>query len=405
MSDTPNRYSPEIEAEWGVATRGIRSGTRPGPEGEHTPPLYLTSSFVFQSAADAADRFLNHAPGNVYSRFTNPTVQAFERRLAALEGGECCVATASGMASILATGMALLKAGDHIVAARTLFGTTISLFNNYFVPFGVGVSYVDPTDLNAWAEAITPATKLLFLETPSNPLTEISDIAAIAQLARARGCWLVVDNCFSTPALLQPLKLGAHVVVHSVTKYLDGQGRCLGGAVVGDRQLVGEKVLGFIRTAGPCLSPFNAWNFLKSMETLDLRMRAHSAAALELAQWLETHPSVERVYYPGLPSHPQHALARDTLKRGFGGMLAFAVKGGRTEAWKVVDATRLITITANLGDTRSTITHPATTTHGRISAEARRLAGIEENLLRVSVGLEDVADLKADLLRGLDSLR
>lgn len=395
--------STKDTSEWGIATLGVRAGTAPGEEGEHTAPLYLTSSFVLKNAAEAAARFVDNAPGNIYSRFTNPTVQAFERRLAALEGGESCVATASGMAAILATCMALLKSGDHIVSSRTLFGSTINLFNNYFKPFGVGVSYVDPGKLEEWERAATPQTRLFFLETPSNPLTEIADIAALAEIAHRNKCILAVDNTFCSPALQQPLKLGADIVLHSATKYLDGQGRCLGGAVVGDRKLVGEKVLGFIRTAGPSLSPFNAWTFLKALETLDLRMRAQSEAALKLAQWLETHRSVARVYYPGLPSHPQHQLARKQQKSG-GGVVAFEVKGGREQAWKVVDATQMISITTNLGDTRSTITHPATTSHGRISAEARAAAGITEGLLRVSVGLEDIEDIIADLAQGLDSL-
>lgn len=390
-------------SDWGIATLGVRAGTTPGEEGEHTTPLYLTSSFVFKNAAEAAARFVDNAPGNVYSRFTNPTVQAFERRLAALEGGESCVATASGMAAILATCMALLKSGDHIVSSRTLFGSTINLFNNYFKPFGVTTTYVDPGKPEEWEKAVTPQTRLFFLETPSNPLTEIADIAALATIARRNKCILVVDNAFCSPALQQPLKLGADIVLHSATKFLDGQGRCLGGAVVGDKKLVGEKVFGFIRTAGPSLSPFNAWTFLKALETLDLRMRAHSEAALKLAQWLEQHQAVARVYYPGLPSHPQHKLALKQQKSG-GGVLAFEVNGGRQDAWKVVDATRMISITANLGDTRTTITHPATTTHGRISSEARAAAGITEGLLRVSVGLENIEDIIADLARGLDQL-
>ncbi len=390
--------------DWGFATLGVRAGTTPGEEGEHTAPLYLTSSFVFKNAAEAAARFVDNAPGNVYSRFTNPTVQAFERRLAALEGGETCVATATGMAAILATCMALLKAGDHIVSSRTLFGSTINLFNNYLKPFGVGVSYVNPGDPAEWERAVTPQTRLFFLETPSNPLTEVADIAALAEIAHRKNCLLVVDNCFCTPVLQQPLKLGADIVLHSATKFLDGQGRCLGGAVIGGRKLVGEKVFGFIRTAGPSLSPFNAWTFLKALETLDLRMRAHSEAALKLALWLEKHPAVSRTHYPGLPSHPQHKLALKQQKTG-GGVVAFEVKGERQAAWKVVDSTRMISITANLGDTRTTITHPATTTHGRITAEARAAAGITEGLLRVSVGLENIEDIIADLRRGLDTLR
>jgi O-succinylhomoserine sulfhydrylase len=329
-------------------------------------------------------------------------VQAFERRLAALEGGEACVGTASGMAAILATCMALLKSGDHIVASSGLFGPSISLFNNYLKPFGIDTRYVPLTDLDAWRAAITPRTRLLFLETPSNPLTDVADIAALAAIAREHNCLLVVDNCFCTPALQRPLALGAHIVIHSATKYIDGQGRCIGGAVVGDAQTVGEKLFGFLRTAGPSLSPFNAWVFLKGLETLDLRMKAHSASALRLAEWLAQQPAVTRVFYPGLPDHPQHALAK-RQQSAFGGIVSFEVRGGREAAWRVIDATRMISITANLGDTRSTITHPATTTHSRITAEDRAAAGITEGLLRVAVGLENVEDIVADLERGLSA--
>ncbi|HXG27651.1 MAG TPA: O-succinylhomoserine sulfhydrylase [Nevskiales bacterium] len=388
--------------DWGFATLGIRAGLVPGAEGEHSAPIYATSSFVAASAAEAAARFSGQSKGNIYSRFTNPTVQAFERRLAALEGGEACVGTASGMAAILATCMSLLKSGDHIVASSGLFGPSISLFNNYLKPFGIDTRYVPLTDLDAWRAAITPKTKLLFLETPSNPLTDVADIAALAAIAREHDCLLVVDNCFCTPALQRPLALGAHIVIHSATKYIDGQGRCIGGAVVGDAQTVGEKVFGFLRTAGPSLSPFNAWVFLKGLETLDLRMKAHSANALRLAEWLAQQPAVARVFYPGLPDHPQHALAR-RQQSAFGGIVSFEIRGGREAAWRVIDATRMISITANLGDTRSTITHPATTTHSRITAEDRAAAGITEGLLRVAVGLENVEDIIADLERGLSA--
>lgn len=389
---------------WGTATQGIRAGWFPGEEGEHTCPIYVTSSYVFKSAAEAADTFSGEIPGNIYSRFTNPTVQAFERRLAKLEGGDACVATASGMAAILATCMALLKQGDHIVASRTLFGSSISLFENYIKPFGIGVSYVDPCDISDWEAATLGNTKMFFLETPSNPLTEIADIAALATIARSRDILLVVDNCFCTPVLQKPLELGAHIVIHSATKYLDGQGRCIGGAVVGDAELVGEKVFGFIRTAGPCMSPFNAWVLLKALETLELRVRAHCAGAQKLAEALHSHPLIEHVYYPGLDNHPQHQLAREQ-QTGFGGIVSFDVKGGRDAAWKVIDSTSMVSITANLGDARTTITHPATTTHGRISDEARKLAGIGEGLIRVSVGLENIDDIITDVMRGLNSNR
>ena len=386
--------------EWGFATLGIRAFEPRTQEREHSAALHLTSSFVFENAAQAAAVFSGEQPGNIYSRFTNPTVHAFEQRLAAMEGGQACVATATGMAAILSMGLALLKAGDHVVASRTLFGSTITLFNTVFARFGVETTYVDSADTSAWSAAIRPNTKLLFVETPNNPLTEIADIRAIADVAHAAGCLLCVDNCFLTPVLQQPLKLGADLVVHSATKYIDGQGRCMGGAIVGDAQRVGKDVFGFLRTAGPSLSPFNAWVLLKGLETLSLRMRAHSEAAHKLALWLREQPAVARVYYPGLPDHPQHELAR-RQQAGFGGIVAFEVKGGRSEAWRVIDAVKMISITANLGDTRSTITHPASTTHGRISAEARAAAGIGESLLRVAVGLEDNDDIIRDLARGL----
>lgn len=393
--------SDNNDPQWGDATLGIRAGWTPGTEGEHTTPIYATSSYVFASAAQAAARFSGEEPGNIYSRFTNPTVQVFERRLAALEGGEACVATASGMAAILATCMALLKGGDHIVSSRTLFGSTISLFENYLKPFGIEVSYVDPSDTDAWQAAVQDNTRILFLETPSNPLTELADIRALAEIANQADALLVVDNCFCTPVLQKPLALGAHVVVHSSTKYLDGQGRCIGGAVIGDAETVGEKVFSFIRTAGPSLSPFNAWVFLKALETLDLRVKAHCANARQLAQWLDSHDKVERVYYPGLESHPQHQLACEQ-QADFGGIVSFDMHGGREAAWQLIDSTKMLSITANLGDTRTTITHPATTTHGRISAEARERAGIGEGLIRISVGLENMEDIIADLRSGLE---
>ncbi len=384
----------------GFATLAIRTGHHRTPEGEHCEPIFTTSSFVFASAAEAAARFGGDQAGNIYSRFTNPTVQAFEERLAALEGGERCVATASGMAAILATCLGLLKAGDHILSSRAIFGSTTVLFNKYLARFGVETSYVDLADLDAWAAAMRPNTRLLFLETPSNPLTEMADIRALADLAHDHGCLLAVDNCFCTPALQRPLALGADLVIHSATKYLDGQGRCLGGAVVGDAQRVGEEVFGVIRTAGPSMSPFNAWVFLKGMETLELRMLAHARAAQALAEWLVGQPAVTRVHYPGLASHPQHALVGPQQRTG-GGIVAFEVEGGREAAWRVIDATRLLSITANLGDTKTTITHPASTTHGRLSPQEQAAAGIGEGLIRVAVGLEDLNDIQADLARGL----
>lgn len=388
---------------YGFDTRAVRAGQLRTAEGEQSEPIFPTSSYVFASAAEAAARFGGTQPGNIYSRFTNPTVRAFEQRLATLEGGACCVAFSSGMAAILATCLGLLKTGDHIVSSRSIFGTTTVLFSNYMAKFGVETSFVSLTDVAAWEAAIKPSTRLLFLETPSNPLTEIADIAALAELAHRHGCLLAVDNCFCTPALQQPLKLGADIVIHSATKYIDGQGRCVGGAVVGDAERVGKDIFGVLRTTGPTMSPFNAWVFLKGLETLRLRMQAHCVSAHTLANWLEQQPAVARVYYPGLLSHPQHALAA-VQQSGFGGLLSFEVRGGQQEAWKVIDATRMISITANLGDAKSTITHPATTTHGRLTPEARTAAGISDGLIRVSVGLEDIEDIKADLARGLAGL-
>ncbi|MEW6645603.1 MAG: O-succinylhomoserine sulfhydrylase [Pseudomonadota bacterium] len=386
--------------EWGFDTLAVRAGQVRTAEGEHSEAIFPTSSFRFDSAAQAAARFGGSEAGNIYSRFTNPTVRTFEERLAALEGGERCVATSSGMAAILSTCMGLLKAGDHIVSSRAIFGSTVVLFDNFMGRFGVQTSYVPLTDLAAWEAAIRPNTRLLFVETPSNPLTEVADIRALADIAHRHGCLLAVDNCFCTPALQRPLELGADIVIHSATKYIDGQGRCLGGAVVGSEALVGKEVFGFLRTAGPSMSPFNAWVFLKGLETLKLRMQAHSANAMALAHWLEQQPQVARVYYPGLSSHPQHELA-SRQQKGYGGIVAFEVKGGREQAWAVIDATRMLSITANLGDAKSTITHPATTTHGRLSPEQKSEAGIGEGLIRISVGLEEVDDIKADLARGL----
>lgn len=382
-------------------TLALHTGIHRSQFKEHSEAMYLTSSFVFDNAAQAAARFMGQEPGNIYSRFTNPTVTAFEERLAALEGAETCIATSSGMSAILACVMGLLSAGDHIVASRSLFGATVNLFNTILKRFNVDTTFVSATDVNAWQAAIQPNTKLFFLETPSNPLTEISDIAALAAVAKKSGIRLAVDNCFCTPILQKPLELGADIVIHSATKYLDGQGRILGGAVLGSRELLMDGgIYGFLRTAGPTMSAFNAWVVLKGLETLKIRMQAHSESALQMAQWLESQPNIQRVYYPGLASHPQYALAKQQQKTG-GGIVTFEVKGGREAAWRVIDASRLISITANLGDAKSTLTHPATTTHARISQEARDAAGISEGMLRIAVGLEAVQDLQADLARGL----
>ncbi|GMR08319.1 MAG: O-succinylhomoserine sulfhydrylase [Gammaproteobacteria bacterium] len=379
----------------------VRAGQHRTNEGEHSEAIFPTSSYVFDSAADAAARFSGQQPGNIYSRFTNPTVRTFEERLAALEGGERCVATSSGMSAIFSTCIGLLKSGDHIVASRSIFGTTTVLFDTWLHKFGIETTFVDLTDISAWEAAIRNESKLLFLETPSNPLTDIADIRALADLAHANDCLLVVDNCFCTPASQQPLKLGADIVVHSATKFLDGQGRCVGGAVIGREDVVGTDVYGFLRTAGPTMSPFNAWVFLKGLETLRIRMQAHCASSMVLARWLQDQSGVIKVNYPGLESHPQHALA-SSQQSDFGAVLSFEVAGGKSSAWKLIDSTRLISITANLGDTKSTITHPATTTHGRLSDEQRADAGISDGLLRIAVGLEDVDDLKTDLQRGFD---
>jgi len=384
-------------------TLAVRSGIHRTHEGEHAEPIFTTSSYVFANAAEAAARFAGTSPGNVYSRYTNPTVRAFEQRLAALEGAEACVATASGMAAILSTCMALLKSGDHVVCSRDVFGTTVNLFSKYLAKFGVEVTFVPLLDLAGWRSAVRPSTVLLFLETPSNPLCEVADLAAISQLARERNALLVVDNCFCTPALQLPLSLGADIVVHSATKYLDGQGRGVGGAVLGRAELMAE-VLTFLRTCGPTMSAFNAWIFLKGLETLRLRMEAHSRAALELAQWLQQQPDVERVYYAGLTDHPGHALAA-RQQSAYGGVLSFLVRGRQEEAWQFIDATRLMSLTANLGDAKTTIVHPATTTHGRLSPQQRQEAGISDSLIRIAVGLEHVDDLKIDLQRGFGAIR
>jgi len=392
MSDDQNDYYPD--------TLAVRAGQVRTAEGEHAEPIFLTSSYVFDSAAAAAARFSGEDPGNIYSRFTNPTVRTFEQRLAAMEGGERCVATASGMSAIYATCAGILKQGDHIISSRSIFGSTVILFNNFLAKFGIEISYVDQADIKSWSDAFRSNTRLLFLETPSNPLTEIADIRLLASLAHDHDCLLAVDNCFCTPALQRPLDLGADIVIHSATKYIDGQGRCVGGAVVGTEQVVGSDVYGFLRTAGPTMSPFNAWVFLKGLETLGLRMQRHCQNAQAVATWLEQQENVERVYYPGLESHPQHQLASEQMK-DYGGIVSFQVKGGQQAAWRLIDATKMLSITANLGDSRTTITHPATTTHGRLTPEERAQAGISDGLIRVAVGLEDIRDIKADLARGL----
>jgi len=381
-------------------TLAIRGGYQRTHEDEHSEALFLTSSYVFENAEMAAKHFSNEIQGNVYSRYTNPTVRTFEQRLAAMEGAEQAVATSSGMAATLSVVMALLESGDHIICSQDVFGSTRVMLNNYITKFGVEVTYVSLTDLNSWQQAVQPNTKMLFCETPSNPMSEVADLEALAAISKQANALFVVDNCFCSPVLQKPLHWGADIVVHSATKYLDGQGRCLGGAVVGSSELM-EKVVGFLRAAGPSMSPFNAWVFLKGLETLKIRMQAHSANAAELAQWLNAHPKVTKVFYAGLEDHPGHQLAKKQ-QSDFGGVLSFCVEGGREQAWRVIDSTRVISLTANLGDTKTTIVHPATTTHGRLSDEDRQQAGITDNLIRIAVGLEDIVDIKNDLKRGLD---
>lgn len=392
--------SQQDDIEYQLDTLALRTGHTRSFEGEHAEPMFLTSSFVYANAAEAAAKFSGKEPGNIYSRFTNPTVAMFEKRLAAMEGAERAVATSTGMAAIMAVAMSFLKAGDHIVCSRAVFGSTVALFEKYISKFGVTVNFVDLTDLDAWKAAIKPETKLLFVESPSNPLSEIADIRALADIAHENDALLAIDNSFCTPVLQQPLKLGADLVVYSATKYLDGQGRALGGAVVGNHQLL-EEVFGYVRTTGPSMSPFNAWVFLKGLETLRLRMKAHSESAQKIAEWLHQHDKIEKVFFAGLTDHVGHDLAKQQQK-GFGGIVSFVVKGGREAAWKVIDHTQFISITGNLGDAKSTITHPATTTHGKLSDEAKAAAGIAEGLIRLSVGLEDVDDIIADIQRGLD---
>lgn len=388
--------------EYQTETWAIRGGIDRSAQGEHSEPLYTTSSYIFEDAAQAAARFSGEEQGNVYSRYTNPTVRSFEERLALMEKAESCVATASGMAAILSTCMALLQSGDHIVCSRDVFGSTTILFNKYLGKMGIETSYAPLTDIDAWRDACRDNTKMFFVESPSNPLCEVADIPALAKLAAESGAKLVVDNCFATPVLQKPLLLGADIVVHSATKYIDGQGRCLGGAVLGCQEDMDE-VLAFLRSGGPCMSPFNAWVFLKGLETLALRMKGHSENALALATWLQSHPAVEQVFYAGLPGHRGHELASRQMS-DYGGVLSFRVKGGREAAWKVINSTSLLSLTANLGDAKTTIVHPATTTHGRIDEKSRAAAGITENLIRVAVGLEHIEDIKADLALGLDKL-
>ena len=390
------------DTEAGLSTLAVRGGQYRTLEGEHSDAIFPTSSFVYSSAREAAARFGGDEEGNIYSRFTNPTVHAFERRIAALEGAERAIATASGMAAILSISLTLLKHGEHIVCSRSVFGSTVSLFEKYISRAGITTTFVDPTELNAWKMAIQPNTRLFFMETPSNPLAELTDVEAVAEIAHANDILLAVDNCFLTPIFQRPLKLGADIVIHSATKYLDGQGRCVGGVVLGSNKLM-EEIYGFIRTGGACMSPFNAWVFQKGLETLKVRMLAHESNALAMAKWLQAQPGIEKVYYSGLEDHPQYALAKKQ-QTGFGGVLAFEVKGDKAAAWRFIDATKMVSITGNLGDVKTTITHPATTTHGRMTPEAREAAGIKDNLIRLSVGLEDFEDLCADMSLGLAAL-
>lgn len=383
-------------ADYGLDTRSVRAGQKRTNEGENAEPIFVTSSFTFSDAAQAAARFAEEEDGNIYSRFTNPTVRTFEERLAAMEGGERGIGTSSGMAAILTLCLGTLRAGDHVVSSRSIFGSTRMLFNKFLTRFGIEFTYVSPTDIDQWQDAVRGDTKMLFVETPANPLTEITDLAAIVELARQRGLMSVVDNCFSTPVSQRPLEHGVDVVIHSATKYLDGQGRCVGGAIIGSERLLGEDVYGVLRNGGTTMSPFNAWVFLKGLETLGIRMQAVSERAQQVAQWLAGQPGVERVYYPGLPDHPQYTLGRRQQSLS-GGIVSFEVQGGRRAAWRLIDATRFISITANLGDTKTTITHPATTTHGKWTPEERAEAGIGDGLVRVSVGLENVEDIIDDL--------
>ncbi len=393
-------------------TLAVREGLPRTPWGENSEALFLTSSFVQPDAATAAARFANEEEAFIYSRFTNPTVTMMERRLAAMEGTEACIATSSGMSAILLLVMGLLKAGDHIICSHSVFGSTIMLLGREFAKFGVETSFVSQTDVAEWRRALKPNTRLLFAESPTNPLTEVCDIRALAEIAKAAGAWLAVDNCFCSPALQKPVDYGADIIIHSGTKYLDGQGRVIAGAICCSEQLVNEKFMPVMRSAGMSLSPFNAWVVLKGLETLSIRMRAQSENALKMATWLEMQPSVDRVYYPGLPSHPQHELAMAQQSGCGGAVLSFIVNGqasggptlARKNAFHVIDSTRICSITANLGDTKTTITHPASTSHGRLTEEQRQAAGITQGMIRLAVGLDDVEDLKADLARGLTSI-
>lgn len=388
--------------DYSIETQGVRAGQHRTPENEHSDAIFPTSSYVFGSAQEAFERFSGKAAGNIYSRFTNPTVRAFENRLAVMEGAERAMATSSGMAAINVVCLGLLSAGDHVICSRSVFGNTALMFKNIMQKFAVETTFVDLDDINAWASAIKPNTRFLFLETPSNPLGNVADIKALAELAHANGALLIVDNVYCTPALQKPLSLGADLVVHSATKYIDGQGRCIGGAVVGNNALIEEKIYPILRTAGHTMSPFNAWVFHKGLETLSLRMEKHCSNALIVARWLEQQSNVEKVYYTGLANHPQHELAKQQ-QSGFGGIVSFEVKGGKNNAWKVIDMTQMISITANLGDVKSMITHPSTTTHGRLTEDERNKAGITDALIRLGVGLENADDITADLHRGLSS--
>ena len=376
-------------------TDAVRTGIERSQFGEHSEGLFLTSSFVFKNAQEASKRFSGEEPGNVYSRFTNPTVKSFEERLASLEGADQCIATSSGMSAILATFMSLCKPGDHVVVSKSIFGTSVQLFNNFLAKWGLNISFVNLPDLNAWEAATTKNTKFYFLETPSNPLTEIVDLKKLSQLAKSKKVKLIVDNCFCTPALQKPIDFGADIIIHSATKYLDGQGRCLGGAVLGKKRLMNE-VFTFLRNSGVTLSPFNAWIFLKGLETLKIRMDQQSDNATKLATYLEKNKNISKVYYPGLKSHPQYNTALAQQSSG-GAVLSFTVKGGQKAAWKIINKTKLMSITANLGDTKTTITHPATTTHSRLTQEQRDGAGIDDGLVRIAVGLEHIDDIISDL--------
>ncbi len=387
--------------DYSVETQAVRAGQQRTQEGEHSMPIFMTSSYVFDSAEAASLRFTGQEPGNIYSRFTNPTVDTFQKRLAVMEQGERCLAFASGMAAIMAVGMSLLKSGDHVVCSRSVFGNTVLTFQNYFGKFGVDTSFVELANLDAWEAAIQTNTQFLFVETPSNPMMELVDIRALAEIAHKKGCLLVVDNVFCTPIMQQPIALGADIVVHSATKYIDGQGRAVGGAVIASEEMIEKYIYPYLRTGGATMSAFNAWIFLSGLETLAVRMKAHCDSAFELAKWLETQPAVEKVHYPGLKSHAQHELAKQQQSH-FGAVVSFELKGGKEHAWKLIDGTQMLSITANLGDVKSTITHPASTTHGRLAPEVKLAAGITEGLVRISVGLENVEDIKKDILRGLN---